>query len=104
MKLIETLNKDTKVYALDYYYMPDLNFSIYSETIPTKTHIKKVHKAMCTYDKIENVYTMGSLDKGGPIIMDADINKLILKYIDAFITVLSVKALMHVINTKKLDA
>ena len=101
MKLVEERESDAgliRIYSIDYYYIPELNMNVYTGGEPKEGYIKRVHKAMCTYDESCGLYTMFSTDKGGPVISRSDLGEVVCEYKEMFIFSLGIKALVDRIN------
>ena len=97
MKLVEERESEhgpIRIYACDYYYIPELNLNVYTGGEPKDGYIKRVHKAMCTYEESSNMYTMFSIDKGGPVICKPDLGEIVCGYKEMFIFSLAVKCLV----------
>ena len=101
MKLVEERESEVgiiKIYSIDYFYIPELNLDVYTGGAPKDGYIKRVHKAMCTFDPDEKIYTMCSIDKGGPILCRKDLGEIVCEYKEMFIFTLGIKALVDTIK------
>ena len=97
MKLVEERESEVgiiKIYSIEYFYIPKLNLNVYTGGEHKDGYIKRVHKAMCTFDPDENIYTMTAIDKGGPIVSRKDLGEVVCKYKEMFILTLAIKCLV----------
>ena len=99
MKLIEERESKIgpiKIYSIEYFYIPKLNLNVYTGGEPKEGYVRRVHKAMCSYDDSCGMYTMASVEKngGGPILCKRDLGEIVCEYKEMFIFSLAVKCLI----------
>ena len=92
-----TMNLIEREIMIDYYYIPNSNIyvSLHNGDKPTKDMIKMSSKAVITKKDEDNNHTMFLVEKGGPVLWDHDIDKLITRFYDAFSCALLVKSLYN---------